>query len=292
MSYLLVVVISSSVLSGGTMSEPEEDYLSDSVLNLAKKADELSSRKPKKSKVAPPVVQQKSLREKEREVLAAGLAKPIERNNIGFAMLEKMGYRFAGFIGKGRKLIVETIDKDRPWAAADLPYRSLFPLSSRQVKFGLLSQFIYLRSRTDRVGLGIAEKRQREEQLEEIGNLQKIQRESQRADSFKAQKSVQFTQKQLVADLYKCRTACETLDKRKGIVNARYWNPDVELEPVKAEQNRLQQLAQSVEQLHSDLVDLLEYLRTVHFYCFWCGAEYNDAEDLTQNCPGTEKDLH
>ena len=30
---------------------------------------------------------------------------------------------------------------------------------------------------------------------------------------------------------------------------------------------------------------ILDYLRTKHYYCFWCGCQYNDADDLA-NCPG------
>ncbi|GAA5820453.1 hypothetical protein JCM11251_005633 [Rhodosporidiobolus azoricus] len=36
----------------------------------------------------------------------------------------------------------------------------------------------------------------------------------------------------------------------------------------------------------------LTYLRTQYNYCLWCGCQYNDAEDLAQNCPGEEEELH
>ncbi|GAA5971505.1 hypothetical protein JCM21900_001680 [Sporobolomyces salmonicolor] len=37
---------------------------------------------------------------------------------------------------------------------------------------------------------------------------------------------------------------------------------------------------------------MLSYLRTTYNYCFWCGCQYNHAEDLKENCPGTEEDDH
>ncbi|GAB1523453.1 hypothetical protein RhiTH_006602 [Rhizoctonia solani] len=37
---------------------------------------------------------------------------------------------------------------------------------------------------------------------------------------------------------------------------------------------------------------VLEYLRMKYFYCFWCGASYDDASDLETNCPGPDEDLH
>ncbi|KAI7857016.1 hypothetical protein BDC45DRAFT_501505 [Circinella umbellata] len=44
--------------------------------------------------------------------------------------------------------------------------------------------------------------------------------------------------------------------------------------------------------LDQRLVQLVEYLREKHLYCFWCGAKYNDKQDLTDNCPGLEEDDH
>ncbi|GAA5925193.1 Cmg1p [Sporobolomyces koalae] len=36
----------------------------------------------------------------------------------------------------------------------------------------------------------------------------------------------------------------------------------------------------------------LSYLRNHYHYCFYCGCQYNDAQDLAENCPGTEEDDH
>ena len=35
------------------------------------------------------------------------------------------------------------------------------------------------------------------------------------------------------------------------------------------------------------LLTVAPYTRS---YCFWCGCQYNDAEDLEENCPGTEEE--
>ncbi|GJJ07376.1 hypothetical protein Clacol_001578 [Clathrus columnatus] len=37
---------------------------------------------------------------------------------------------------------------------------------------------------------------------------------------------------------------------------------------------------------------LLNYLRSTHFYCFWCGTQYEDAQDMKENCPGLEEEDH
>ena len=36
----------------------------------------------------------------------------------------------------------------------------------------------------------------------------------------------------------------------------------------------------------------LDYLRRRYAYCFWCGTEYENQEDMEQNCPGPEEDDH
>ena len=37
---------------------------------------------------------------------------------------------------------------------------------------------------------------------------------------------------------------------------------------------------------------LNNYLRTSYNYCHWCGVQYDNATDIKDNCPGTEKDDH
>ncbi|CCM01693.1 uncharacterized protein FIBRA_03757 [Fibroporia radiculosa] len=43
---------------------------------------------------------------------------------------------------------------------------------------------------------------------------------------------------------------------------------------------------------HDKLQLLLDYLRQTYAYCFWCGTEYDDQEDMSQNCPGPDEDAH
>ncbi|KAN0097733.1 protein of unknown function (DUF4187) domain containing protein [Tylopilus felleus] len=37
---------------------------------------------------------------------------------------------------------------------------------------------------------------------------------------------------------------------------------------------------------------VLAYLRDKHAYCFWCGTEYEDNDDLEKHCPGPNEDDH
>ena len=35
-----------------------------------------------------------------------------------------------------------------------------------------------------------------------------------------------------------------------------------------------------------------KYLRSTYFYCIWCGTAFEDMEDLDQNCPGDNAEIH
>ncbi|KAG0020929.1 hypothetical protein BGZ80_003345 [Entomortierella chlamydospora] len=45
-------------------------------------------------------------------------------------------------------------------------------------------------------------------------------------------------------------------------------------------------------EVHEKLYKVVHYLRTKHYYCFWCSAQYYGADDLAQNCPGEDEDDH
>ncbi|TFK76086.1 RNA-binding domain-containing protein [Pluteus cervinus] len=40
------------------------------------------------------------------------------------------------------------------------------------------------------------------------------------------------------------------------------------------------------------LTIVLSYLRDTHSYCFWCGIEYTDPQDMEAQCPGPDEDAH
>jgi rubrerythrin len=40
------------------------------------------------------------------------------------------------------------------------------------------------------------------------------------------------------------------------------------------------------------LMKVVNYLRIKHFYCFWCGTQYKDKNEMDQQCPGAEEEVH
>lgn len=37
---------------------------------------------------------------------------------------------------------------------------------------------------------------------------------------------------------------------------------------------------------------ILQYLRAEYHYCFWCGTEYKSSDEMQEECPGPEEDMH
>jgi len=37
---------------------------------------------------------------------------------------------------------------------------------------------------------------------------------------------------------------------------------------------------------------VLLYLREKHTYCFWCGTQYRDVQDMAENCAGEDEEAH
>ncbi|KAK7049676.1 hypothetical protein VNI00_005707 [Paramarasmius palmivorus] len=58
-------------------------------------------------------------------------------------------------------------------------------------------------------------------------------------------------------------------------------------------QNTLEETAQFLRLQARDRLELvLSYLRDEYAYCFWCGSQYDDQEDLEKHCPGADEESH
>ncbi|KAL0949619.1 hypothetical protein HGRIS_009664 [Hohenbuehelia grisea] len=58
-------------------------------------------------------------------------------------------------------------------------------------------------------------------------------------------------------------------------------------------QDVLEDAAQFLRLQAKDRLDLvLGYLREKYMYCFWCGTQYSSIEEMGDQCPGPDEDLH
>uniref|UniRef100_A0A8C3IL97 G patch domain-containing protein 11 n=1 Tax=Chrysemys picta bellii TaxID=8478 RepID=A0A8C3IL97_CHRPI len=251
------------------MEEEEDDYMSDSFINVQDIRPGLpmvrhvkeAIQKEEKQREANQKNRQKSLKEEERERRDTVLKSALGNENKGFALLQKMGYKSGQALGKSGGGIVEPI-----------------PLNIK----------------TGRGGLGHEEsqKRKAEERLENYRRKihMKKQADEDAADQFRMRFKSKQEERKIEGDLRKSQRACQQLDTQKVswlqilqsscttilfhfltvLYNIGFYWTEVVLEKLQI---------------------LTAYLREEHLYCIWCGTAY-EGKNLSSNCPGDSSADH
>ncbi|KAK9829286.1 hypothetical protein WJX72_004951 [[Myrmecia] bisecta] len=187
-----------------------------------------------------------------------GLAQPLPSDNRGFALLSKMGYQPGSGLGKH--------------ASGQTTPLPLLPKSARS-------------------GLGIDEAKRRQVELrreqQQLRGVKRARVDKQWQVAFKQQQSTRLADRHAAELLTSARQVCQTLDERAGLEASIMWpcqvNTDDNIEPdndweATSAQDRLE--------------DVVLYLRERHYYCVYCGCQYDDASDLARSCPGREEEQH
>ncbi|VDM46491.1 unnamed protein product [Toxocara canis] len=232
----------------------------------------------------------------EREMRESALSKPIGEESKGFALLAKMGYRPGMSLGKQKQGIEEGIKEpiaiDFKTCRTGLGHKALEEEKKKQ-RNAILQKRLAARTNSNQFLLVDFRKRQR----------------------------IASVQKQLVGDVMKSRKACQELDLRNGLElpsNAYFW--PIYMEGIEEEQvtskraNVIGEEQQEemifkysngklapaepklIELPETELMDKLEdvtaYLREKHRYCVWCGCQFETAEELDGQCPGSTRADH
>ena len=192
------------------------------------------------------------------------LSRQIPVENKGFKMLEKMGFRKGQRLGK---------DGDG------------------------LAEPIAINVKQDKGGVGKKKNHAFESQKEKSERQNKF--ESGKSEFLMSSKS-KLEATRLEKDLAMARKTCMTLDGRDGKSRSAFWPIEHSLaslpsidgysnsEPV---QNIVDSDFES-QSLSEKLDTLVFYLRNCYHYCLWCSIEYENAQDLLENCPGEVKNDH
>lgn len=238
------------------------------------------------------------MKELESERRDEALSRPIDCNNVGFKLLEKMGFKAPN-----------PIDKDQS--------------GSTQLSKAV-SEPIAIQIKVNRTCLGydtekkhrLSEQRIRSnERHEGIERTKRIKVEKIE-NEFHSQNRLRFHFKQVQRDLYLAQKACCSIEQQKGLTvpsHDFYWpraalptisppdtiagETDKEAVTQEAECNEYEpeeQLtaAQQFELLQSRFDRLNDHLRTIHSYCVWCGCCYETDVELNRQCPGSSRELH
>ena len=227
-------------------SSEDEDYMKFEIKDTSK----TETYKKRRNKVHLDAMS-KNKKSKVQEVqLALEKQKPIQKDNKGFQMLEKLGFKPGTALGKNG-----------------------------------ISEPIQVELKSDRSGLGKSKSlkskmdyklKTKEQQQDYIENMSlKFDMKLVDADLKKARLAI------MTSDEQHGKTSIYWPDLSRNrlpdIDGYEYMEPLVE-DPLKLE----------FENLPSDikLEECVEYLRQEYLYCIWCGTVFADDNDLLTNCPG------
>ncbi|KAG0166531.1 hypothetical protein DFQ30_007078 [Apophysomyces sp. BC1015] len=272
------------------MSDSEEDYMSSKFLEEAQvyeknqKAATYTERRRKQLHEQEIKGYNKPRAQLEREAREEGLKRSVEADNKGMKMLQKMGFKKGMTLGKDSQSGIQ--------------------------------EPIAVQMKNDRGGLGMQSSLKRARDEREKEELEARKKAEIDPDSFREVMAVRAKQASLSRRIVAAAHLCEKIDKAKDIEENVLWSliPEPEEEDEQAGLDPVDQIQYENEEVSEDkkeksppskeelelkslpldgqLERVVTYLRSQHNYCFWCGAQFNDSDDLKDNCPGPEEDDH
>jgi hypothetical protein len=233
--------------------DDDDDYMSDKILAAAAQVSAPQLLNPRRRVPPPPIPTEKPRHVIEIEQREQGLSTAITSDNKGFQLLKKMGYKEGSKLGPN----------------------------------GLIEP-IPIKIHPSRSGLG--EQNEKKEQIrrkEEIKTKFTQQIQSTYQDNLRQK----YYYKRLRIDIAKCQSICERLDKEKfNLEENILWRNNKQ--DVDEDDDDNEEDSDNQSNMESQLKKLTEYLREKHLYCIWCGQTFETSDELENNCPGNERDLH
>ncbi|KAL6076963.1 G patch domain-containing protein 11, variant 2 [Balamuthia mandrillaris] len=249
------------------------------------------------------------LKVREKEKLKEGLATAISSENVGFRLLQKMGYKEGKGLGKQEAGITEPVALE---ADLDRPARSGLGRgdSSRRATF-----FSYSKGEDeeqDNVNNDSEPKKKRVKTTAGSASIVALQ------DSFKERVKNRFEEKKIEGQWRKCLALCATLEQQKREEKNEGKDRDRDEasqylllfeEQQRKKEARRKEIAEhgrvtseellldadealSFDEKSERLAQLLHHLRTEHLYCFFCGCSFESEAEMLATCPGPLEHHH
>ncbi|CAM6127028.1 unnamed protein product [Calypogeia fissa] len=221
------------------------------------------------------VVVQEQKKKTEDEHRKEGLGSAIPSSNIGFKMLQQMGYNPGTALGKHGQGLLEPVNIDL-----------------KRSKKGL--------------GRDVADK---EEQLvkakkAEVEAMRNRQKEKALRADFQGRRRDSWHSRKIKSDYRKaCATLLQLEERSQSSVSAEQVGKDNILTSQKPAivNDRVSTSGETEDKAEEEeeeeitlemLQEMLQKLRDEYHYCLYCGYKYESAPALTANCPGLEEDAH
>ncbi|PRP79063.1 coiled-coil domain-containing protein [Planoprotostelium fungivorum] len=254
----------------------EDDYMSaDFVTNVPTQRNNIAKQRKRKEPE-----QTKSLVQREEDSRNEGLSKEISEDNIGFKLLQKMGFKKGKTVGKDTE--GSSVQDESP------------PQKEENEK---LVVPISITIKRGKGGLGMDEekKRQIEEKIDEA-----MKRQVMQESDFRLRKSSAFAEKKAQGDARKCIEVIKRLDMEQygdqADTNSPFYKNEEQLKDELADEREFSTVKVPfiVEHDHfaqlkstQKTIVLNEYLRETYYYCIWCGHQYKNKADIHSKytCP-------
>ncbi|KAH9307842.1 hypothetical protein KI387_035753, partial [Taxus chinensis] len=197
----------------------------------------------------------------EDEQIKRGYGSAIPSTNIGFKMLQQMGYNPGVALGKHGQGLLEPVG---------------------------------LEIKRSRTGLGrdhVEKEKQilKAKEMDKIVEKKKMQ-ETNMMSEYGERKKLSWQSSKIVENYKKARAALSQLEEVK------YAPPtDIlkEKEPEEDSEETVEEEEEEEEEVtKEDLQEVLNTLKIEFHYCFYCGCQYESEEAMLSNCPGTEEEDH
>lgn len=243
---------------------PFDDYMADELINRLPKDSILASATGCAADVSKKKL--KSVSAMMAENLEKGLSTTISESNRGFQLLSKFGYKAGSGLGKNEEGRIEPLN----------PVKSSIAISTTKetILNDLNARQLAMKAAEMRSGL---------------------------LASFSSHQSSQYYHGQLKRELFKATKVMYELDLASGgnfthrLVVAyhekttnRLLGVEEEVTIATIDSTKQKELEETLQ----DLTDILMQLRSTYNYCFYCAARFDDAIDLSMNCPGVTRDCH
>lgn len=198
------------------------------------------------------------------EKLIEGVKTSISSENKGFKLLQKYGYTEGG-LGKDQKGITDPV-----------------PMA---IRLGDIN----------RSGIGLEQEKKRKadkfnEDMQKVATLRDAM-----VNDFKARLMYENEVKRARKYVRAVEKVIYEYDLKENIENNHLWPQSVltEVDPISDDDEAATANAElDDKETFARLQECLVYVREKYRYCYFCGFQYNDADDLVMNCPGLLYDDH
>ncbi|KAF3785535.1 G patch domain-containing protein 11 [Nymphaea thermarum] len=239
------------------MAGEEDDYMGDLSHFLPPETSDSSRTKKRRTEEHPQKPTQRNLswqqkrkisreqqqREEDEKTLALAQT-ALKPSNIGFRMLQQMGYKPGSALGKQGQGQFEPVG---------------------------------LEIRRSRIGIGAQTPAEARANRERARKDRLRGTEEGLASEFGSRQKSAWRVRKVAADYKKAEAALAQLE-----------NAEVVAPPPPEDDNEEGKDEEVITE--EDLQELLSKLRDKHFYCLYCGCQYESMETLLSNCPGDEDD--